>query len=138
LAQTARQHQQKDISQTFVAVEPERPGTILGFYALSACELGTADLPAQLVAKLPGRIPAVRLGRLAVARSVQRQGLGKLLLVDAIKRVCGVREQIGVFALFVDAKDEEAVTFYARFGFTSLPQATRTMVLPLKHVCRAD
>jgi citrate lyase synthetase len=64
----------------------------------------------------------------------QGQGLGELLLMDAIKRVCNVRGQVGVFALFVDAKDEDAA-FYSKYGFTALPQATRIMVLPLNQVC---
>jgi GNAT superfamily N-acetyltransferase len=135
LRNTARQHQQKDISQTFVAVDPAVPGRILGFYAMSACELVTAELPERLAAKLPRRVPAVRLGRLAVDRSVQGQGLGELLLMDAIRRTCEVRERIGVFALFVDAKDEGAESFYGKYGFIPLPDASRTMVLPLAAVC---
>ena len=135
LSQTARQHQLKDISQTFVAVDPEEPGRILGFYALSACEVVTEELPADLASKLPRQMPAVKLGRLAVDKSFQRQGLGELLLMDAIKRACNVREQIGVFALFVDAKDDEAVAFYSRYGFSALPRSPKTMVLALKHVC---
>jgi len=46
-----------------------------------------------------------------------------------------VREHIGIFALFVDAKDDEAVAFYTKYGFSALPNATKTMVLPLKDVC---
>ena len=135
LARTARQHQEKDISQTFVAVDPQTPARILGFYALSACEVVTEALPPDLAAKLPRKGPAIMLGRLAVDRSVQGQRLGELLLVDAIKRACNVREHIGVFALFVDAKDEEAGRFYRKYGFTALPDTPATMVLPLRHVC---
>ena len=135
LSRFARQHQAKDISQTFVAVEVGAPGRILGFYALSACEVVTENLPKDLASKLPRRTPAIRLGRLAVDISVQGQGLGELLLMDAIRRSCGVRENVGVFALFVDAKDEKAATFYARYGFVTLPDMPRTMVLPLASVC---
>lgn len=135
LARTARQHQEKDISQTFVAVAPQAPTRILGFYALSACEVITEALPAKLASKLPRNAPAIRLGRLAVDRSVQGQGLGESLLVDAIKRACNVRQHIGVLALFVDAKDDDAVTFYAKYGFKALPDSPRTMVLALAKVC---
>ncbi len=135
LSRTARQHQEKDISQTFVAVDLASPGKILGFYSLSACELVTAELPASLAAKLPRRAPAVKLGRLAVDKSVQRQGLGKLLLTDAIKRCCDVRGHVGVFALFVDAKDGDAAAFYAKYGFVALPDSPKSMVLALAAVC---
>jgi GNAT superfamily N-acetyltransferase len=135
LLRTARQHQEKDISQTFVAVDPQAPARILGFYALSACEVSAEALPPKLAAKLPRNAPAIRLGRLAADRSVQGQGLGEALLMDAIKRACNVRQNIGVFALFVDAKDDEAAAFYAKYGFTPLPDSPRTMVLALAKVC---
>jgi len=135
LERTARQHQEKDISQTFVAVDMEAPRRILGFYALSACEVVTGELPPELASKLPRKAPAVRLGRLAVDSSAQGQGLGELLLMDAIKRSCAVRGHIGVFALFVDAKDDEAAAFYKRYGFTAFPDSAMTLVLPLRAVC---
>jgi len=118
-----------------VAVDVAWPRTILGFYALSACDVVTAELPADLAARLPRRVPAIKLGRLAVAASMQGQGLGELLLMDAIKRSCGVKENIGIFALFVDAKDAEAAAFYRRYGFSALPDAAKSMVLPLGEVC---
>jgi GNAT superfamily N-acetyltransferase len=132
---TARQHQEKDISQTFVAVEASPPTKVLGFYALSACEIVTAELPEEVAAKLPRKMPAVRLGRLAVDKAVQGQGLGELLLMNAIHRTCNVREHIGAFALFVDAKDDDGAAFYAKYGFIALPDASLTLVLPLKRVC---
>lgn len=135
LLRTARQHQEKDISQTFVAVEASSPTKVLGFYALSACEVVTEELPDEVAKKLPRKMPAVKLGRLAVDRAVQGQGLGELLLMDAIHRTCNVREHIGAFALFVDAKDDEAVAFYAKYGFIALPDASSTLVLPLKRIC---
>lgn len=135
LAQTARQHQEKDISQTFVAVDVGSPRRILGFYALNACEVVSGDLPPEIASKMPRKIPAIRLGRLAVDKSVQGQRLGELLLMDAIKRSCEVRKHVGLFALFVDAKDDGAVTFYGKYGFRSLPDAPRTMVLALREIC---
>ena len=136
LARTAPQHQAKDISQTFVAVDAVAPRRILGFYALSVCEVETSELPGEISRRMPRRAGAVRLGRLAVDLSVQGHGLGELLLMDAIRRTCGVREQAGVFALFVDAKDDAAVAFYTRYGFATLPESPRTLVLPLARVCQ--
>lgn len=135
LARTARQHQEKGISQTFVAVDPASPRRILAFYALTACEVACAELPASIAAKLPRRAGAIRLGRLAVDLSVQGQRLGELVLMDAIRRACAVREHVGVFALFVDAKDDQAAAFYSRYGFAALPDAPLTLVLPLRGVC---
>lgn len=131
LRHTARQHQRRGISKTFVAVSDEEPARILGFYALTACEVLTVELPEDLAKKLPRKIPGIRLGRLAVDRSVQGQGLGEHLLMDAIERAKLVLEHIGVHALFVDAKDERAAAFYRKYGFRPLPTDPLRLVLPL-------
>jgi len=131
LRQTAQQHQRRGISKTFVAVADDAPSRILGFYALTACEVLTEALPPDLAKKLPRKIPGIRLGRLAVDRSMQGQGLGELLLVDAIARARRVLEHVGVHALFVDAKDEQAAAFYRQYSFRPLPSDPLRLVLPL-------
>ena len=131
LRHTARQHQRRGISKTFVAVSDVAPSRILGFYALTACEILTDELPEDLAKKLPRKTPGIRLGRLAVDRSVQGQGLGEHLLMDAIERARLVLEHIGVHALFVDAKDERAAAFYGKYGFRPLPNDPLRLVLPL-------
>lgn len=98
---------------------------------MTACEILTEELPGDLAKKLPRRIPGIRLGRLAVDRSVQGQGLGELLLMDAIGRSRRVLEHVGVHALFVDAKDERAAAFYRKYGFRPLPGNPLRLVLPL-------
>jgi GNAT superfamily N-acetyltransferase len=129
LRQTAQQHQNKGISKTFVAVTDDAPSRILGFYALTVCEVVAQDLPEDLATKLPRRVPGIRLGRLAVDRSMQGRRLGELLLVDAIKRAKLVLEHVGVHALFVDAKDDQAAAFYRKYGFRPLPNDPHTLVL---------
>ena len=131
LRQSAQQHQKRGISKTFVAVANDAPSRILGYYALTACEVSTEELPEDLAKKLPRRVPGVRLGRLAVGRSVQGQGLGELLLLDAITRTQLVLKHVGVHALFVDAKDKPAAGFYRKYGFRPLPSDPLRLVLPL-------
>lgn len=129
LRQTAQQHQRRGISRIFVATAEEAPSRILGFYALTVCEVVANELPGDLARKLPRSVPGIRLGRLAVGRSVQGQGLGELLLMDAIKRARLVLEHVGVHAVFVDAKDARAAAFYRKYGFRALPSAPLTLVL---------
>mgnify|MGYP001612405852 CR=1 FL=1 len=131
LRHTAQRHQRRGISKTFVAVSDEEPRRILGFYALTACEIPTEELPEDLARKLPRKTPGIRLGRLAVDRSVQGQGLGEHLLIDAIERARRVLEHVGVHALFVDAKDEQAAAFYRKYAFRPLPSDPLRLVLPL-------
>jgi len=129
LRQTAQQHQKRGISKTFVAVDDAEPARVLGFCALTACEVSTQELPDDLSRRLPRKVPGIRLGRLAVDRATQRQGLGELLLLDAIRRSRWVLEHVGVHALFVDAKDAKAAAFYRKYGFRSLPDQPLRLVL---------
>jgi GNAT superfamily N-acetyltransferase len=131
LRQTAQQHQKRGISKTFVAVDDAAPTRVLGFYALTACEVLTQELPTDLSKRLPRKIPGIRLGRLAVDRNFQGQGLGELLLMDAIRRSRLVLEHVGVHALFVDAKDAKAAAFYQKYGLRSLPDQPLQLVLIL-------
>jgi GNAT superfamily N-acetyltransferase len=49
------------------------------------------------------------------------EGIGGLLLADAIRRVIGATRSLAVFAIVVDATDENAAIFYRNFGFTPFP-----------------
>ncbi|MBI4986691.1 MAG: GNAT family N-acetyltransferase [Rhodocyclales bacterium] len=121
LRQVARQHQDKGLSKTFVAVRENEPSRICGYYALTLAELENRHLPAAWRKKLPRRIPGVRLGRLAVDRQYQGKGLGELLLVDALTRAQRIYAEAGGIGLFVDALDEQAAAYYRAFGFEQLP-----------------
>ena len=135
LSRFARQHQDKGISQTFVAIDSETPSRVLGYYALTVCEIDAKELPPKLAARLPRKVPGIRLGRLAVDVSVQGSGLGELLLMDAIQRSCKVKGNIGVHALFVDAKDERAAAFYGHYGFAPFPDSPNRLILPFSTIC---
>ena len=125
LRQVARQHQDKGLSKTFVAVRAhareEAPTRICGYYALTLAELENRHLPEAWRKKLPRRIPGVRLGRLAVDKQYQGKGLGELLLVDALTRAQRIYAEAGGIGLFVDALDEQAAGYYRNFGFEASP-----------------
>ena len=121
LRQVARQHQDKGLSKTFVAILEEAPDRICGYYALTLAELANRHLPQAWRKKLPRRIPGVRLGRLAVDRQCRGKGLGELLLVDALVRTRRICSEAGGVGLFVDAFDEQAAGYYRRFGFDASP-----------------
>lgn len=130
LRQVARQHQDKGLSKTFIALREEEPKRICGYYALTLAELENRHLPTAWRKKLPRRIPGVRLGRLAVDRIHQGKGLGELLLVDALKRAALIYKEAGGIGLFVDALDEQAAGYYRRFGFVASPDNPLLLFLP--------
>ena len=137
LLTTARQHNQKGISRTFVLIDNENDAEILGFFTLVACEISPDNLPRKFSKKYPSRAPASRLGRLAVAKHRQRQGLGTIMLTDAMDKVLQVAENIGIIGFFVDAKDENAAAFYHRFGFIHLLDNPLELFLPLETIRHA-
>lgn len=132
LRQVARQHQDKGLSKTFVAVREDEPARLCGYYALTLAELENRHLPTAWRKKLPRRIPGVRLGRLAVDRRYQGRGLGELLLLDALTRAWRIHSEAGGIGLFVDALDVRAANYYRRFGFESAPDNPLLLFLSAK------
>jgi GNAT superfamily N-acetyltransferase len=132
LQRIAKQHLSKGISRTYVVEDPERPGTVQGFYSLTVGEAQTASMPATLAKALPRKIPIVLLARLGVDTRAQGQGLGALLLIDALLRTVRVAKEVGIVAIMVDAKDARSASFYQHFGFAPLPDSPHQWVLTVK------
>jgi ribosomal protein S18 acetylase RimI-like enzyme len=131
LRSTARQHIQKGISRTFVLSEQDLPQYIIGFFTLTICEVRSEKLPSDFAKKYPTQVPGVKLARLAVERQCQRQGIGEILMVEAMQRALLVADTAGGIGLFVDAKDEAAQSYYARYGFITLEDNPLEMFLSL-------
>ena len=106
-------------------------GKLAAYYTLSAASIPLVDLPPEDTKRLPRylALPAVRIGRLAVDSSFQRRGLGELMLMNAVHKT--MRDAAAAFALIVDAKNDQAVAFYRRYGFRPLAEKPRTLFLPL-------
>jgi len=131
LKQYAMQNQRKNVGRTFVAVRPGSAG-ILGYYTLSTASVAFANLPIEQRKGLPRYpVPVVHLGRLAVAREAQGQGLGRFLLVDALRRTQRVSSELGVCGIEVYALDHEAKAFYLKYGFIALADDKFHLYLPM-------
>lgn len=128
----ASQDIRRRVAACFVALDDDH--RIAGYYTLASASLLLVDLPPRTQKKLPRypTVPAVRMGRLAVDRAFKGRGLGGALLADALARCA--RSEIAAYALIVDAKDETATQFYLHHGLIALPDAPRTLFLPLETV----
>ena len=126
----ASQDIRRRIATCFVAVSIET-GRVAGYYTLTATSVALTALASAVAKRLPRYpvVPAALLGRLAVDQRCQGQGLGSVLLGDALMRMA--RAELGVFAMVVDAKDESAQRFYEHYGFTLLPGEQRRLCLPI-------
>jgi predicted GNAT family N-acyltransferase len=110
--------------------------TIAGFYTLSAHVVSLADLPPNVAKKLPRypNVPATLLGRLAVNVDCRGQGIGELLLLDALQRVLLTTREVASAVVVVDAKDERAREFYLRHDFIPFPTQPNRLFYPVKTI----
>lgn len=130
LRQQASQDMKRRVATCFVAI-PHGEEEIAGYYTLTATSVALEAVSAEIARKLPRYpvVPAALLGRLAVATEWQGQGLGSILLADALVRTS--RADLGVFTMLVDAKDDNAHRFYEHFGFKALVGHDQRLMLPI-------
>lgn len=140
LKRSAKKHQKGDFTRVWVATSPGENG-ILGFYAVNSHALAGDELPARLTKNAPrhGVIPAAYLSMVGVDGALQGHGLGRILLIDAIKRIARVAEEMGVAAIILDVLDDDGPeaaakrkSFYESFGFQAFPSQPRRMFLPTR------
>lgn len=135
LKQHANQNQSKNISRAYVAVvavSSDDRKKIYGYYTLSAGHIHCDQLPESIKFKLPKYpIPIARIGRLAVDKKFKGQGIGGFLLHDALVNVLNIADKMGVFAVIVDAKNEDAKTFYKKYGFSAFQESDLTLFLTI-------
>lgn len=103
-------------------------GQCIPLYTLSAGGVALSDLPAAMAKRLPRypSVPIARLGRLAVDSRHRGNKLGAALLFDAVHRAAN--SEVMMFALVVEAKDDQAVAFYQHHGFISVGDPRQLMV----------
>jgi predicted GNAT family N-acyltransferase len=109
---------------------------IAAYYTLAAGSVLLSGLPEALAKKLPRYpdVPVARLGRLAVDRKFRDRKLGAAMLWDAIERAA--RSEVVVYGMIVDAKDDDAASFYQHHGFVMLSAKARQLLLPLANLRR--
>lgn len=125
----------RKLSVCFTIID-EDSNSIAGYYTLSSNSISNSLIPESYRKKLPNSyssIPTMLIGRLAIDKNFQRKGIGKLLLIDALKRCFDTSDTIGAFAVIVDPLDTEAENFYGKYGFIKLPDSGK-MFLPMKTI----
>jgi len=107
--------------------------TIAGYYTLSQYAVQLDAIPPRVAKKLPKYpvVPATLLGRLAVGTAFRGQGLGAMLLMDALYRALLHSRELASAGVVVDAKDAAPLAFYKKYGFLELPRVERRLFLPM-------
>ncbi|MFM8347472.1 MAG: GNAT family N-acetyltransferase [Bacteroidota bacterium] len=128
----------QDIKRKLTAcfVLPGMDNRLVGYYTLSNDIIPAEQLPELFRKKMPrsySNLPATLLGRLAVDDRFKGRGYGRLLLIDALRRSSAASSAVGSMAVVVDPISQDAVAFYAGFGFINLPDSGR-MFMPMKTI----
>ena len=126
----ATQDIRRRVASCFVAIEVTT-GCLAAYYTIAAASIPTPQLPPEMIKRLPRypTLPALRIGRLAVDLGFRGRGLGGAMLADAASRA--LQSPPAVFALLVEAKNDDAVAFYRRYGFRPLTSQPWTLFLPM-------
>ena len=126
----------QDVARGFATVvlarATDEPSAILGYYAFSAASVPIVSLPKEIAGKMPRyrNVPAILLGRLAVALSMQNRRIGSFLLFDAFRRACASEVAWAVF--LVESKNEHVTSFYEKFRFLRFHQASNLLWITRK------
>jgi GNAT superfamily N-acetyltransferase len=130
LKNQASQDVKRKLSACFVLIE-NNTNNILGYYTLSNNSIPLSNFSEQIQKKLPKSytsIPTTLLGRLAIDKKHQGKGIGKILLIDALKRSYDNSLEMGSFAVVVDPIDEAAEKFYEKYDFIKLPDSEKMFI----------
>ena len=134
LIEHALQAHRAGLSRVYVVCDRDDDRRVVGYYALAAGSVAPAEVPRRLT-QGAGRYhqPVVILTRLGVDRSAQGGGLGRALVVDALRRIAGASEVIGVRAVLIHCESDAARDFYLRLAkFESSPTDPMHLFLLMK------
>lgn len=129
LLRKAARNQAEGSSRTWVVTEGRR---VVAYYASSTAVVLRADASRRAGRNQPDPLPALLLGRMAVDRGWQGQGLGAALLKHFLLKALEVAEVTGVRLVLVHAKDDRAAALYRHHGFEPSPVDDLTLMLLLK------
>ena len=134
LQRQASQDQSRKVASVFVSCF-EATLQVRGYYTLSSATISIDELSERQQKKLPRypHVPATLIGRLAVDKQTKGQGLGSMLLLDALARAHRASVTVASFAVTVDVLEVEPdpLKFYEQYGFTRVKSHPRQLYLPM-------
>lgn len=134
LRRHAARNQETGASRTYVI---RRQSEVVGYYTLAFGAVAQAEASGRARRNMPDPIPVMVLGRLAIDKRIQGQGVGRALLRDAVLRTMQAAEIAGIRAVLVHAISEDAKRFYERCGFQPSPVDPMTLMITLRDAVKA-
>jgi ribosomal protein S18 acetylase RimI-like enzyme len=114
--------------------------SVIGFYAINTHSIHYSELPEKYAKTRPshGNIPAAYISMIGRDEKYKGGGYGGDLLVDCLKRIAGIAEQIGTAVVLLDVlecgdaeKTKRRIDLYTGYGFQPLPSNPMRMFLPV-------
>ena len=129
----AYKNDQLSIGKTFLALSDSHQ--LAGYLCLSSAQIGAESLPQDQRKFLPRYpVPALRISKLAVDLSYQKKGVGSYLLKQALQKTLQISQNVGIYAVLVDAIDPRAQSFYIKYGFIPFHHNPLCLFLPIKTI----
>ena len=123
LKEQALRAEEAGVSATTVWT-PARDSRVIGYYSIAPTQVRRDELPKGTSGGYSS-VPGYLLGRLALDKTLQGQGLGRQLLLDALEVIITAADHSAGRVIVVDAIDAAAATFYEHFGFTQVGDTQR-------------
>ncbi|HYW31098.1 MAG TPA: GNAT family N-acetyltransferase [Gemmatimonas sp.] len=141
-------HHQERIARVFVFEEIGIDGTsseMLGFFSLASSEISRERLSNAFTGSLPKYpLPVFYVGYFAVSIARQKQGLGRAMMRDVIRRCVAAADNVGALGVYLDSLDDDSTRFYSALGFLPIPRdparpddPRQPMLLPMRDLIAA-
>ena len=112
--------QKADLARTYLVMDSN---SVAAYVSLTTGSIRPDAAPKRYTRRMPRYpIPTVLIARLAVARRYQRQKPGSRLLAEALRLAVAASDTAAARLVVVDAVDDQAATFYRRWGFIDIPE----------------
>ncbi len=118
-------------SRTYVWVRDGDPA-VRAYYSIAPTSVDPIrDGISQKLSSGMRSVPAFLLAKFALDQSLQGQGLGEQLLIDAITKIMGVAQVSGGRLIVVDAIDESAFAFYRKYDFIPVQNTPNRLIMKM-------
>jgi len=109
----------RGVTRCSVLVSEPGHSLVMRYYTLNAHTIALNEMHPTLAEKMRAYpiLPAILLGHLAVDNRFKGAGLGRLLLMYALRTCLEASFRIGAISVVVDALHDRAATFYRGMGF---------------------
>jgi len=105
----------------------------LGFYSLSIMVEDKRKIATPQAQAYDFGAPLIYIDAIGVRSPYQRQGIGRMLLIDALKRAHSVSKNVAVYGVALRSLNERTTKFYKDHGFGEIKDDGQCplMVVPI-------